>query len=402
VTVQLFRGIQYLKMDIANSFGLDKLDWSERLRWYEDNQHRLLSLMKDAENHAQYYAGVRAMAEVRAGKKNTGYLTSWDATCSGMQILSVLTGDRKAAEVCNVVDTGHRRDAYTELFEVMKDMVEGSRLSFERKHLKRAIMTAFYGSEAVPKDVFGEGPLLMAFFRTLEQETPYIWDLNKAFLRMWDPTRYDYTWVLPDNFHVVVKVTDTEQETVDFMGGTYTSEKVVNRPTPTGRSIGANITHSVDGFIVRELGRRCDYDPAKVQRVQALINEGPSCAEVRDEDNEVVLELWDHYRKSGYLSARILGHLNEQNIGWVDTDPLQDLLDSLPKKPFKVIPIHDCFRVHPNYGDDIRKQYNLQLSLIARSDMLSYLLTQLLGKQVPVHKQYYMADEVLRADYALS
>lgn len=400
--MRLFKGIEYLKMDIANSFGLDKVDWTDRLRWYEDNEYRLLSLMKDAENHAQYYAGIRAMAEIRAGKKNTGYLTSWDATCSGMQILSVLTGDRRAAEVCNVVDTGHRRDAYTELFQVMKRMTEGSVLTFERKHLKKAIMTAFYGSEAVPKDVFGEGPLLLAFFRTLEQETPHIWDLNKAFLKMWNPSCSEYTWTLPDNFHVVVKVMDTEQETITFMGGAYTSEKAVNRPTPTGRSIGANITHSVDGMIVRELGRRCDYDPARIARVQALIIEGPSCADVSDADNRMVFELWGHYRKSGYLSARILDHLNEQNIAWVDTDMVQDLLDSLPKKPFKIIPIHDCFRVHPNYGNDIRRQYNLQLSLIARSNMLSYLLSQLHGRPGVWPKHGDFSDEVLHADYALS
>lgn len=399
--MRLFRGIEYLKMDIANSFGLDKQDWSDRLAWYHDNEHRLPSLMKDAENHAQFAAGLDAMAEIKAGRKNTGYLTSWDATCSGMQILSVLTGDRRAAEVCNVVDTGHRRDAYTELYESMKKLVEES-ASFERKHLKKAIMTAFYGSEAVPKDVFGEGPLLMAFFRTLEQETPYIWDLNKAFLKMWNPTAHQYTWVLPDNFHVVVKVMDTEQETVTFMGGAYTSEKAVNRPTQTGRSIGANITHSVDGMIVRELGRRCDYDPARVARVQALINEGPSCAEVKDEDNQLVFELWGHYRKSGFLSARILDHLNEQNISWVDTDDVQDLIDSLPLKPFKVIPIHDCFRVHPNYGNDIRKQYNRQLHLIARSNMLSYLLSQLHGRPGTWPKHDDFADEVLHADYALS
>lgn len=401
--MQLFKGLDYLKIDIANSFGLDKKDWSERLQWYDENQHQLLKLMKDAENHAQYYAGYKAMELIKAGKKNTGYLISLDATSSGIQILSVLTGDRKAAEVCNVLDTGHRRDAYTDLFVVMKSKVsEAAHSLFARKQLKDAIMTAFYGSEAVPKEVFGEGKLLMAFFETLEQETPYVWALNKAFLKMWDPTRYSYTWELPDNFHVVVKVMNTVQENITFMGGVYTAERQVNQPSPTGRSIGANITHSVDGFIVREMVRRCDFDPEVKERVQRLIIEGPSGEYEESEDNKMVAVLWEHYLKSGYLSARILKHLNSSNIHMVDTDPLQDLLDSMPLRPFKVIPIHDCFKVHPNYGNDLRKQYNLQLSLLARSNMLSYLLTQLLGNHIPINKQSDMADEVLRADYALS
>lgn len=401
--MQLFKGIDYLKIDIANSFGLDKKDWSERLQWYDENQHQLMKLLPDSEKPAQYYAGVKTMEQVRAGQKNTGYLASLDATSSGIQILSVLTGDRKAAEVSNVVDTGRRRDAYTDLFLVMQSKVsEAAHSLFARKQLKDAIMTAFYGSEKVPKEVFGEGRLLMAFFETLEQETPHVWTLNKAFLKMWDPTRYQYTWAMPDNFQVVMKVMGSSQEVVNFMGRSYTTEREVNQPTPNGRAIGANITHSIDGMIVREMARRCDFDPRRKEYVQHLICDGSGSGGASLKDSEMVATLWEHYGQSGYLSARILDYLNETNIHMVDTDPLQDLLDSMPEKPFKVLSVHDCFKVHPNYGNDLRKQYNLQLSLIARSDLLSYLLSQLLGRRVPVKKQADIADEVLRANYALS
>src|SRR5690606_31790710 len=111
----------------------------------------------------------------------TGYPVSLDATSSGIQILSVLVGDESAAKLSNVVDTGHRSDAYTALFEAMKRRT-GDKSNFARADLKYAVMTAFYGSERVPKDLFGEGALLEMFFKTLEEETPYIWDLNKAFL----------------------------------------------------------------------------------------------------------------------------------------------------------------------------------------------------------------------------
>lgn len=399
--MQTFTPKQYLMIDIANSMGLDKHSWDERLEWFDAHEGSLLSKLPDAENPAMFYAGVKAWDDVKTGKAS-GYPISLDATSSGIQILSVLTGDRKAALISNVLDSGRRADAYTDLYEAMNKKVGGS-MTHGRADLKRAIMTAFYGSEAVPKEVFGEGRLLGVFFETLEQETPFIWELNKAFLNMWNPDAFKYHWVMPDNFHIQMKVHDHVQEDVQFMGQTIATFRVENKPTPTGRSLGANLTHSLDGMIVRELLRRCSFDPVRQDEVQRLICEGPSTVyDEQSNDFQMVAQLWKLYEESGYLSARILDHLDSSNIGLVNTDPLQDLLDSMPKKPFKIIPIHDCFRVHPNYGNDLRKQYNLQLSLIAQSDMLGFLLTQLLGKQTNINKQGHFEEEILQANYALS
>lgn len=400
--MQFFTPKQYLKIDVANSFGLDKLDWDQRLAWFDANESNLLGKLSDAENPAMYYAGVKAWEDVKAGRA-TGYPISLDATSSGIQILSVLTGDKKAAMLSNVVDTGKRTDAYSELFKAMSKVANTSVHQFSRNDLKRSIMTAFYGSEAVPREVFGEGPLLQAFFQTMEAEAPYVWELNKAFLKMWNPEALKYSWVLPDNFHVHIKIMDQIQETVTFMGEAHTTVRHENKPMAQGRSLGANITHSIDGMIVRELMRRCSYEPEVKEYVQSLICEGPGAD--RDETSEksaMVARLWALYEKSGYLSARILDYLDSSNIHLVDTDPLQDLLDSMPDKPFKIIAVHDCFRVHPNYGNDLRRQYNLQLGLIAKSNMLQFLLSQVLDQNICINKQADLFGEVLDSNYALS
>lgn len=400
--MQLFTPTQYLKIDIANSMGLDKLDWDQRLAWFDSNESNLLSKLSDAENPAMFYAGVKAWEDVKAGRA-TGYPISLDATSSGIQILSVLTGDRSAAVLSNVVDSGARRDAYTALYEKMAEKI-GAQMQFSRSDLKRSIMTAFYGSEAVPREVFGDGKLLNAFFETLEEQTPYVWELNKAFLKMWDPKSLKHSWVLPDNFHVHVKVMDQVHENVEFLGETFTTVRHENKAVAQGRSLGANITHSIDGLVVRELMRRCDYNPEKVTNVQLAITEGPSGSSggTPTENDLMVIQLWDHYQKSGYLSARILDYLDTSNIGLVNTDPIQDLIDSLPEKSFKIIPVHDCFRVHPNYGNDLRKQYNIQLACIAKSNMLQFLLSQVLNRNICINKQDDLFKETLESNYALS
>lgn len=63
----------------------------------------------------------------------------------------------------------------------------------------------------------------------------------------------------------------------------------------------------------------------------------------------------------------------------------------------------DCFRCLPNYGNDLRKQYNRQLFEIARSDLLSSLFTQLLGRKAEIGKMDPdMYKEIPFAEYALS
>lgn len=117
----------------------------------------------------------------------------------------------------------------------------------------------------------------------------------------------------------------------------------------------------------------------------------------------MVRTLWDLYDRSGFLSARILDYLTENNAILVDGNVVMELIESLPEKPFELIAVHDCFRCLPNYVNDLRKQYNLFLSNIAKSEMLSFILTQLLGKRTKIGKlDPNMWKEILTAEYALS
>lgn len=378
---QEFTPIEYLQMDIAGSFGLDNKDWDVRLAWFEEHKHDLKGMMKLAKEPALYFAGMMAYGDYLAGKP-TGYPVSLDATCSGMQILTVLTGDRLAAALCNVIDVGFRADAYTALYQSMLTRVGQSGL-ITRDKTKQAILTSLYGSQAIPKQVFGEGILLNSFHQTMDEEVPAVWELNKVYLAIWDATRTKYSWVLPDNFHVHVLIMGQLTESVTFLGGVYDVHTQVNMPVEEGRSLGANTTHSIDGMIVREMLRRCNYDPKVVARVRECLNGiGIGQPEPKEEDDVMVQILWDHYISSGYLSARILDHINIDNVSIVDAVVVWELIDSLPAKPFEMISIHDCFRCLPNYANDMRRQYNRQLYEIARSKLLTYIFKQLLGHDI--------------------
>ena len=403
--MQQFTGKQYLQIDIANNYGLDKLTWDERLDWFKKNEHRLHELMHEAAEPALFFAGVKAYGEVLEGKPS-GYPISLDATSSGLQILAVLTGDRKAAELCNVVNAGSRKDGYTVVYDEMCKRI-GDSSKILRDEVKQAIMTSLYGSEAVPKEVFGEGLLLNVFYQTMEELAPGAWELNKAFLSMWDPNATVNSWVLPDNFHVNVKVMDTIKERVHFLNQPFDTFVKVNQPMEEGRSLGANTVHSIDGMIVREISRRCTYNVSKVNLIRKWISEWQNNQlpkqDYSDEASNSLNILMTHYGNSGYLSARIMDFIHSKNITMVPKSLLEELLNSLPDKPFEVIAVHDCFRCLPNYGNDLRKQYNLQLMLIANSELLSYLISQLLGKRVHVGKlDRNLWQDIEFTEYALS
>jgi hypothetical protein len=399
---QTFTARQYLMIDIANNFGLDKKNWDDRLAWFKENEHCLMDLVKQAETPALYYAGVKAWEAVQRGEP-IGYLISLDATASGFQCLAALTGDHSAAQLCNVVDTGKREDAYTVVYNFMMSVL-GEDSKIDRADTKQAIMTALYGSKAQPKKVFGTGKLLKTFYAVMNHLAPAAWKLNEAFLAMWNPQALINSWVLPDNFHVHVKVMNQEEETVHFLNKPYTTFRTVNAPKEDGRSLGANCIHSADALIVREIARRCDHDPAQVQYLYEVLetySEHPA-----EEDNislKMVETLWQHYLDSGYLSARIMDYLHADTVHLVDREVVKELLDSLPKKPFKVLSIHDCWRCLPAYGNDIRWQYNNQLMLIAKSNLLQFLLSQIMGKEIKITKQDPdLWKSIMESNYSLS
>lgn len=405
MSFQTFSGKEYLKIDIANHYGLDKQSFDDRIAWFDKNEHQLDELVASAEEPALFYAGKKAWGDVKNGHP-IGYMISLDATSSGLQLLAALTGDRSAAELCNVVNTGNREDAYDGIYRRMLHTVRDT-AKVSRAMAKDAVMTSLYGSRAVPKKVFGEGQLLDVFYDTMKGVAPGVWELNEAFLAFWNPNALSHDWILPDNYHVKIKVMNQVKETAHFLNQPYDVYYSVNEPTDEGRSLGANTIHSIDGMIVREMSRRCDYDPQRIDRLYKWIDKGPNKSgwgkELKSPDDHSVVLLWDHYSHSGFLSARILDHLNPGNIGHVDVGDIKQLLDSLPIKPFKVVSIHDCFRCLPHYGNDLRLQYNNQLQLIAKSNLLSSVVSQILNRKVRIGKlDPQLHTDISKTNYALS
>ena len=126
--------------------------------------------------------------------------------------------------------------------------------------------------------------------------------------------------------------------------------------------------------------------------------------DMKDTDTQMVSILWEHYLKTGLLSARIFDHLNEDSVSVIaNRAAVWKLIYSLPKKPFKVMSIHDCYRVLPAYGNDVRKQYNLLLAEIAKGELLDHIVSMVLGRPIALGKiDEDLWKDVIETNYALS
>lgn len=237
-----FTALEYLKIDIANNMGLDKKSWEERLDWFNANENQLENLISQADSPALYYAGVKAYRNIQRDPDyiNT-YPISLDATSSGVQILACLTGDRLAAMCCNVLSTGSREDCYTSIYKKFTKLV-GNNPLITRDKVKKAIMTSCYGSQATPRELFGD--YIQVFEQIMSQECPYVWALNKYLLKAWNSSISEYGWIMPDNFHVHVKVYEKIEEEFAFMDKAYKFIHEENKPSIYGRAYSANVAHS--------------------------------------------------------------------------------------------------------------------------------------------------------------
>lgn len=252
--MQVFTGTEYLKIDIANCFGLDSERWSDRLAWVDTHEAALEQLDSGAKSPVLYRKAVRAFRTVQAGLP-TNHIMGLDATASGIQIMGALSGCFNTARAVNLINTGRREDVYDAIAQYM-NTIPGVNVTRER--VKKPVMTVFYGSTEQPKAIFGEGAELVAFYNTLREKLTGAYALMGILQSYWRPDVEYHSWKLPDGHVAKVPVTETvekslEIDELDHLRFAYRS--TILSPKAQSRALAANIVHSVDGWIVRMMVR---------------------------------------------------------------------------------------------------------------------------------------------------
>lgn len=377
--MKLYTGAEYLLIDLANSYGLDKELFSDRINWAKDNLDKLESMVMDAEEPLLFFKAVQSIRAVQAGKP-VGHLVEVDATTSGIQIMSALTGCPTGALWTNLVKGDVRHDAYTQSFKTMQKYLNSTISGIDRSMIKDALMTSFYGSEAMPKRIFGaDTPELSSFYNMAQKDLKGCWELRNDLLELGKTTASSHSWTLPDKFQTYIPSTEKvkiecEIDELDHHKFTHVYKEYKNEITTI--SLAANVIHSIDGYMVREVSRRCNYDRKHVIQVIEWITEIllERNEQVSTDTSKMVslvhLDKFETKEEYNSLSSNQLCRLNIL---------LYQVLDFAPTE---VICIHDAYKAHPNGINGIRYWYAQILAELAESDLLSDIFTEIEGYPV--------------------
>ena len=359
--------LDWLKIDAVNHYGYDKVSFEDRIKFFDKGFD-----VSKADDPIQCVAALKAYEEAKKGKP-IGWGVTLDATSSGLQILSAMCHDHKGAFLSNIT-SNERIDAYTSLYIGIKDKVP----NLERNDMKDAIMTSLYGSQAVPEKYFGND--VGIFYEHMNNEIPDVWQLNLLFQSLWSPSRSHFYWIMPDGFEVYKPIERRVTKSFQFRDEYFEYCKYEQGTKKKGKSIGPDVIHSVDSFVVRELVRRCNYSQDVVHRVLDVLGGGSRYyGTSRDADKaEQFVEL---YKATGILSYGVLDVINKNTVDMFSSKDITKMLKDMPTKAFPILPTHDSFKVHPNYVNDLRNQYKLIMHQIIESNLLEYFLIWLTGNK---------------------
>ena len=150
----------WLRFQVATTYGLDKATMADRLQWARDNESLIAKIATDPLGNIAEWEGadepwqfLAACEEYNAvlidqTRATTGLPIAVDATASGLQVLSGLAKDASTARLVNVLPSDSPQDAYKAVAEFAKpNCPDHVRDKIDRSVAKRLVMTIPYNAK---------------------------------------------------------------------------------------------------------------------------------------------------------------------------------------------------------------------------------------------------------------
>ena len=307
-------GIRWLNIHGANTFGVDKVPFMDRVGWAEANTERALATAADpfrdlwwteADSPFQFLAWCFELDRVRNLGGMTSLPVSLDGSCNGLQHFSAMLRDPVGGAAVNLIPSDHPQDVYQRVADrvlerlrqkaLNGDWVARGWLDFgvDRKVTKRPVMVLPYGGtimscvkyvrEAVMEKIrngqenpFGDevgkhsGALATEVWHSIgevvvaaREAMGWLQKVGRALAK----ADHHPEWTAPSGFPVVQVYTDDVMRRIETtLGGRrirIAEYERTDRPSPGRNSlaISPNFVHSLDAAALVETVTRCGDMP---------------------------------------------------------------------------------------------------------------------------------------------
>lgn len=404
---------QWIAIDAAAQFGMDKLPFEERLTHgrafvervrstdlnEESIKEEFMDDIEKAEAPEMFCKSLLSIKDILTGTPN-GHLVGLDAASSGPQLLSVLGGCIKG-----MTNTGVLGEDVPDLYTTIYKEMDNDELT--RTQVKKACVPYVYGSDFAPMAVFGEDA--EEFVAGYREAVPFAFIARELLINAWNPTALFHEFVLPDGHIAHIEVRDQVSAVGKLLGKSYTYITEVNKAKSKGKgikSLAANVTHGWDAFVVRELGGRCNYNLSTVQQAKEAIAQ--HTVEGSRATNIELKKLETLWKVFNFVSVETLNHLVADQLYGIDDTFLAALLElansMLAYKPFEVRTTHDEFACQANNVNVMQQTYNNILAESFKSSWLFDIIKILTGKSFHHLKPDFNQDvyeAIKNAKYAI-
>ena len=417
--MKTYSGIDYLKIDIANNFGLDKKQFEERIHWFNTNieprvnssssNEDLLAIANEStESPALVFGGLQAYRDT-LNQIPSGYKVGLDACCSGIQILSALTACESGLTATGLIGN-KRNDAYTLVYEEFLRLYKKPN-NKTRQDCKDAIMPFFYGSNKRPKDYFGHtDEELDCFYQANKNICTGAFALRNLWCNSWNPKATRHTFSLPDAFDIVLPNLVQKSYLAQIDG--YDIEFKIKEEGTSKESVSncANATHACDGMICREMQRRANFDKGHYDYILFLLNiitdsmdkEATDAISVEEMNKLGTFgDLLYYFENTGFFSIRIADEIKDLSmllkLSKKHRNKLYEVLSKLHEQGcFELITVHDCFYTKANYCNYTRYWYKELLADLCQSTVLEFITEQLVPNNVQLKVSQSQRNKVAK------
>ena len=350
-------GLRYLKIDIANCYGLDKKSYQERIDYVNQNTiEDLIQNEENAESIYEYRNAIEAYIEATELGKPVEHITYLDCTNQALQLYAVLTSCKDTAYLCNISSGDELTDAYGELANAMNELT-GLDI-FDRNNCKKALMTTLYGkmdgeSEIIKyflengivyDDKITDEELKTTFQTAMRVIAPHAMRAMDVLQSLNHAEIDTYYWTMPDGFKVKYDVKSTQKldiscKTKSGVKFHFDRDVQIYKGSEFNRGMSPNVIHSVDGYVAREMIRRMTRPCAKFNR----------------------------------------------------------------NYPAFITSIHDAFGTHPNNAEEMTYHYTNIMCELNESNLLQDIMSQISGKNMLSIKKNTLTNDMIKASiYKLS